>query len=123
MFGSDAETRGRGDAGTGDAGTRRGRRVRGRTGDGGSVMVVGGLRVGDDVRLGGFKVGRIRGVEAADLDSPEPKVHVTFALPAKYVLREDTKVGLQSTLTGSSNLNIADLGRGNPTPAGFIFSG
>jgi ABC-type transporter Mla subunit MlaD len=73
---------------------------------------LGGLRVGDDVRVGGHKVGVVRGIDPVALDTTDPRLLVTFAIPSKYRFRADTVVGVQTTLTGSSSLNIADLGKG-----------
>jgi ABC-type transporter Mla subunit MlaD len=73
---------------------------------------LGGLRVGDDVRVGGHKVGVIRSIEPVGLDGTEPRLLVTFTVPTKYRFRSDAVIGVQTTLTGSSALNITDLGRG-----------
>lgn len=73
---------------------------------------IGGLRVGDDVRVGGWKVGTIQNIEASDLDSANPRLLVSFSLPGRFKLKQHAKVGVQQTLTGSASLNIDDLGRG-----------
>ncbi|HEY8746671.1 MAG TPA: MlaD family protein [Tepidisphaeraceae bacterium] len=74
---------------------------------------IGGLRVGDDVRLGGLKVGVIREIHPADLDSPDPRLLVTFTIPAQYSVHANASVGLQSSLTGAANLNIENTGTGD----------
>lgn len=71
---------------------------------------VGGLRPGDDVRIGGFKVGTVRKIEVDNL-AAEPAIVVTFILPKKYELRQDAVVAIQSTVTGQSWLNFENLGR------------
>jgi phospholipid/cholesterol/gamma-HCH transport system substrate-binding protein len=85
---------------------------------------LGGLRVGDEVRVGGFKVGTIQSIEPVDFGGKEEAVmEVRFSLPTKYVLREGTTVGVQSTLTGSSSLNVLSLGQGNPADASVALVG
>jgi len=71
---------------------------------------LGGLRVGDDVRVGGYKVGAVKAIDPSDLDGAEPQLMVTFSLPARYKLRSDAMIGVQTTLTGSPCLNLASLG-------------
>lgn len=88
---------------------------------------VGGLRVGDDVRIGGFKVGVVRSIEvgrrpmsaSANLSHPatapttqptEPAILIAFTLPQKYELRSDAVILVQGTVTGQSWLNFESLG-------------
>jgi ABC-type transporter Mla subunit MlaD len=74
---------------------------------------VGGLRLGDDVRIGGFKVGVIHSIEVAGLNEGEkPEILVGFDLPDKYHLHDNAHLAVQGTLTGGSWLNIDDLGNG-----------
>ena len=74
---------------------------------------IGGLRLGDDVRLGGFKIGVIRGIEVLGTeDGQQPVILITFTSPEQYPLRKNAHVAVQGTLTGSSWLNIDDLGSG-----------
>src|SRR3954466_14978091 len=91
---------------------------------------LGGLRVGDDVRIGGFKVGQIREIEVVPPSDPrlansssmkattapitQPQILVTFAVPKKYEIREGARVGIQGTVTGASWLNFDSLGTGAP---------
>src|SRR5438105_15844138 len=76
---------------------------------------LGGLRVGDDVRIGGFKVGQVREIEVAPPTDPrlskssattkpvdQPQILVTFAVPKKYGIKEGARVGIQGTVTGAS---------------------
>jgi ABC-type transporter Mla subunit MlaD len=75
---------------------------------------IGGLRLGDDVRLGGFKIGVIRGIEVLGTeDGQQPVILITFTSPEKYPLRKNAHIAVQGTLTGSSWLNIDDLGNGD----------
>jgi ABC-type transporter Mla subunit MlaD len=85
---------------------------------------VGGLRVGDDLRIGGHKVGVVQSIELIDNDAgdstaakAEPTLAVQFRLPQRIVLREGVKLSVQTQLTGSSVLNIESLGTGKPLPA------
>jgi ABC-type transporter Mla subunit MlaD len=73
---------------------------------------IGGLRVGDDVRVGGAKVGNVQSIEFVDLDGDNPHIQVAFTTPARFKLRQETKMGIQVTLTGAPSLNIESLGQG-----------
>ena len=74
---------------------------------------LGGLRVGDDVRIGGFKVGVVKSVEVDGLgDGEHPHIRVKFSMPEKYPLRKDAHIGIQSSVTGTTVLNIDSLGTG-----------
>jgi ABC-type transporter Mla subunit MlaD len=93
---------------------------------------LGGLRVGDDVRIGGFKVGQIRDIEVVPPSDPrlakspsmnvstapvdQPQILVTFAVPKKYEIKEGARVGIQGTVTGASWLNFDSLGTGAEVP-------
>lgn len=75
---------------------------------------VSGLSDGNDVRLGGVKVGTVRSVDIVSLSpTSQPVVRAVFRLPAKYELRDGAQVAVQTGLTGLVNLNIANLGSGN----------
>jgi phospholipid/cholesterol/gamma-HCH transport system substrate-binding protein len=71
---------------------------------------IGGLRVGDDVRLGGFKVGAVRAIQPEGLGTRDARLLVTFTVPGSYQLHTDAIVRLQSTVTGAANLNIESVG-------------
>ena len=71
---------------------------------------VGGLRRGDDVRIGGFKVGVIRNIELLETPATQPSLVVEFSVPARFKIHEDARVNVQSTLTGTSWLNFDSLG-------------
>ncbi len=89
---------------------------------------LGGLRVGDDVRIGGYKVGQVREIEVVPPSDPrlakspsmnlstapinQPMILVTFAVPKKYEIKEGARVGIQGTVTGASWLNFDNLGTG-----------
>jgi ABC-type transporter Mla subunit MlaD len=73
---------------------------------------LGGLRIGDDVRVGGWKVGSVQSIEPAGLEGTDPRLNVTFTLPARFKLRENTRIGIQTTLTGATALNVDNLGQG-----------
>ena len=77
---------------------------------------VGGLRVGDDVRIGGFKVGEVRSITVFEPPKAgeQPFIRVAYSLPRKYVLHEDAVLRIQGTLTGLSWLNFESLGGGGP---------
>jgi ABC-type transporter Mla subunit MlaD len=74
---------------------------------------VGGLRRGDDLRIGGYKVGVVEGIELADIDAPaKARADVRVTLPEKYILHQDTTALIQTTFTGQSWINIESLGQG-----------
>jgi ABC-type transporter Mla subunit MlaD len=97
---------------------------------------LGGLQIGDEVRVGGFKVGVVKDIEVRDdvreagpvggaasqplattRNADPTRLLVTFTLPSQYQLREDAAVGIQTTVTGTACLNISDLGTGKPADA------
>lgn len=84
---------------------------------------VGGLSVGDGVRLGGVKVGEVRKITFEHVDGADPRVLITFTVPKKFVLRQDAIVGIQGTITGGSWINVQSLGAGQPTDDKFLLTG
>src|SRR3954470_22246928 len=78
--------------------------------------VLGGLRLGDDVRVGGLKVGAVRSltIEPPADEKSQPRIVVAFHMPRRIVLRDGARVGVQSTITGTSWLNFDALGTGQP---------
>jgi ABC-type transporter Mla subunit MlaD len=74
-----------------------------------------GLNRGDDVRVGGVKVGKITHIEYVP-DDTRPEMIVHFTLPKKYVLRGGAKIMIESTVTGAADLNVVKLGRGDELP-------
>jgi ABC-type transporter Mla subunit MlaD len=77
---------------------------------------VSGLRVGDDVRIGGLKVGIVRSlaIEPPASDKEQPRIVVTFNLPRRIVLRDGARVSVQNTITGAAWLNFNTVGAGKP---------
>src|SRR5438270_395314 len=75
---------------------------------------LGGLAVGDDVRIGGIKVGVVRDLRFVSLDGRDPHLLVRFTLPSDTTLHEDAVIRAQNGITGTSNLNIESLGTGKP---------
>jgi len=76
---------------------------------------IGGLRVGDEVRLGGYKVGEVRSIDVTDAGASaegEPQVIVYYSIPKKYVIHEGARLGIETTVTGTSVLNFLSLGHG-----------
>ena len=85
---------------------------------------LGGLRVGDEVRVGGFKVGSVKAIDPLGLDgSEEAALAVRFSIPSKFVVREGAIVGVENGLTGSAVLNVIDLGKGNAVPDSVALTG
>ncbi|MGD0390635.1 MAG: MlaD family protein, partial [Tepidisphaeraceae bacterium] len=81
---------------------------------------VGGLRPGDDVRIGGFKVGDVRDIR---VDRAGSAIVVLINVPAKYVLAKDAGVRVERGLTGSSSINIDSFGTGSSLAAGEYLVG
>jgi ABC-type transporter Mla subunit MlaD len=78
---------------------------------------IGGLRIGDEVRVGGFKVGEVKKImlrEDKDQKHPPYYILIAFSVPEKYSIREDAKIRIDGTLTGTSWLNFEELGKGTP---------
>jgi phospholipid/cholesterol/gamma-HCH transport system substrate-binding protein len=88
---------------------------------------LGGLRVGDDVRVGGLKVGIVRRLEIEPATQggkdQQPRIVVTFHMPERIVLRQGARVGVQQTVTGSAWLNFDDIGAGEPMAADAPLTG
>jgi phospholipid/cholesterol/gamma-HCH transport system substrate-binding protein len=72
---------------------------------------LGGLKVGDDIRIGGAKVGEVKEIA---IDAAAEQIKVKFALPRSYTVHQDAHLGVQQTVTGTSWLNFQSLGKGAP---------
>ncbi len=83
---------------------------------------LGGLQVGDNLRVAGFTVGEIQSIRLMT-DVPRPYVRVTFTMPKKYTLRSGARVVIGGTITGTSWLNFESLGTGQPLPPGYVLTG
>jgi len=90
---------------------------------------IGGLSPGDDVRIGGAKVGVVRDVDIDTGDSGangqpgKAGIIISFTMPRRYVVRENADITVQSTVTGVSVLNFASLGDGPPVPESDMLVG
>jgi len=86
---------------------------------------ISGLRVGDEVRIGGMKAGLVEKIELGEPlpNSKEPTVLVQFTLPRRIELRDGAHVVMESTLTGNANLNIDSLGSGAELANGQMLAG
>src|SRR5689334_15718275 len=65
---------------------------------------IGGLRVGDEVRVGGFKVGEVKRITLVkDNDQTRDPyfILVAFSIPERYSIRDDAKIRVDGTLTGA----------------------
>src|ERR1700722_7347774 len=63
---------------------------------------IGGLATGDDVRIGGAKVGVVRGISFEMPIGGTPRIKIDFTMPKKFVVHTDADVTIESQLTGSS---------------------
>jgi phospholipid/cholesterol/gamma-HCH transport system substrate-binding protein len=78
---------------------------------------VGGLRVGDDVRVGGLKVGVVKDLDFNPAGAEgEAQITIWFTVPKRIPLKREAVVRIESTVTGTSNLNIESLGAGDAMP-------
>ena len=110
---------------------------------------VGGLAAGDDVRIGGYKVGEVLRIELVQPNDPrlaggivvterpsattrpvmrtikpaEPRLLVSISIPVKYKWRSGVRASIQSTVTGQSNLNFDALGDGQDLASSTVLAG
>jgi len=86
---------------------------------------VGGLKVGDTVRVGGVDQGRVKNIRFVEKDADRnyPHFEVDFTLPTKYDVRRDATVQVEQGLTGTSNLNISAFGAAAGIQSGEILDG
>ncbi len=84
---------------------------------------LGGLRIGDDVRAGGYKVGAIRNIDLVENQGADPHLRVMFTLPKRLAVRDDARVAIQGTLTGTTWLNFESFGVGSPLPENVALAG
>lgn len=74
---------------------------------------IGGLRIGDEVRIGGFKVGVVQRIDLEGLNAGQtPGLVVTFSVPRAYPLYANAHIAIETVVTGTSVLNIDDIGNG-----------
>jgi ABC-type transporter Mla subunit MlaD len=83
---------------------------------------IGGLSPGDEVRIGGAKVGVVRKVEFVETGD-KPNIVVNFTIPKRFPLHKDAVIMVQSTVTGVSVLNFSSLGDGEALGADDMLSG
>src|ERR1700722_4991966 len=81
---------------------------------------IGGLRPGDDVRIGGLKVGSVRDIR---IDQDHAAVIVFVDIPAKYIIDKDASIQVQHGLTGAAGININNLGSGGALAANEFLRG
>lgn len=81
---------------------------------------LGGLKVGDDIRIGGAKVGEVKSIQ---IDPANDRIHVAFLMPEKYVVHRDAVLRVQGTVTGSSWLNFETLGTSGSLKIGEPIAG
>jgi ABC-type transporter Mla subunit MlaD len=85
---------------------------------------VGGLKVGDTVRVGGHDQGRVTAIRyMADGNNKGSRLEADFTLPTRYDIREDAIVQIEQGLTGTANLNISAFGTGKPFVPGQLLDG
>ena len=83
---------------------------------------LGGLQVGDNLRVAGFTVGEIQSISLVT-NVKKPFVRVTFTMPKKYTLRTGAQLVIGGTITGTSWLNFESLGSGAPLKPDYVLTG
>jgi ABC-type transporter Mla subunit MlaD len=77
---------------------------------------VGGLQPGDDVRIGGLKVGSVESIQLRTIKSPTgedtPRVIVYIDLPSRYHIATDADIHVEVGITGPPSVNIDSFGAG-----------
>jgi phospholipid/cholesterol/gamma-HCH transport system substrate-binding protein len=81
---------------------------------------IGGLRAGDDVRIGGLKVGSVRDIR---IDQEKSAIIVFIDIPAKYAIAKDANVQVQHGLTGAAGININNFGSAGALAANEYLQG
>jgi ABC-type transporter Mla subunit MlaD len=85
---------------------------------------IGGLIGGSEVRVGGLKMGNVDNVIFVEDGPLAGRIAARFELPERIVLGEGAVVAVQSTITGSSWLNVSDLGDiSQPLPDNAVIVG
>ncbi len=85
---------------------------------------LGGLKIGDPVRVGGYEEGTVKDIQfQAGAVESKPQFRVVFTLPTKYVLHTDAIVQIEQGLTGTSNLNITSFGKNAVLKEGELLDG
>jgi len=85
---------------------------------------LGGLRVGDPVRIGGYDQGHVTNIYLVpDGSDKQPQFYVVFTLPTSYDLRANAAIQVEQALTGAADLNITSLGNGAPYTDGVPLDG
>src|SRR2546423_1764143 len=63
---------------------------------------VGGLQIGDDIRVGGYKVGVVKNITVVGASEPDaaknefPRIRIEFTFPTRYVLHRDALLRVQT---------------------------
>jgi phospholipid/cholesterol/gamma-HCH transport system substrate-binding protein len=73
---------------------------------------IGGLRIGDDVRVGGLKVGIVKSIDLIPQSNGGHSILVSFTIPQRIPIHKNAHLVVESTVTGTSDLNIDSLGDG-----------
>src|SRR5690606_19108574 len=87
---------------------------------------IGGLRIGDEVRIGGYKVGTVTNIALSQVDDPpggNTELELTIDVPQRYIIHADAVVRVQSSFTGVSVLNFESLGSDRPLAEGGALRG
>lgn len=74
---------------------------------------ISGLREGDDVRIGGHRVGVIKSIKLEKTEEGTRQILVKFTIPQSADIRRDAHIAIESSVTGLANLNIDNFGAGS----------
>lgn len=84
---------------------------------------IGGLAEGDEVRVGGYKVGVVREIDLRVDATGAASIQVAFTMPQRFTVHKNARIAVQGTLTGVSWLNFEYLGSGEVLAAGEALTG
>jgi ABC-type transporter Mla subunit MlaD len=73
---------------------------------------IGGLRIGDDARVGGLKVGIVKSIDLIPQSDGSQYILVYFTMPQRIDVHTNAHIVVESTVTGTADLNIDNLGDG-----------
>jgi ABC-type transporter Mla subunit MlaD len=71
---------------------------------------LGGLKVGDSVRVGGYDQGRVTAIRFVPAADGGHRFEADFTLPSSYEIKADAVVQIEQGLTGTADLNVSSLG-------------
>jgi len=84
---------------------------------------ISGLREGDDVRIGGHRVGVVKSIRLEKTAEGVREIIVRFTVPVSADIRRDAHIAIESSVTGTANLNIDNFGAGTAIAENDLLTG